>query len=773
MRKQKRVSRALAVITVFFMVFPFSGFAGSVAPILSLLLGDRMPGQTTGGAVAPKVTPALSHMTTRDTGTIEIAWTAGSDGITPEEEIRYEVHLSTREDFTPGPDTLKKTVVGETSTEISGLEPDTLYYGKVVAVYPTGEEAVSTTLKAKTALHDVVPDDTAVVVTADELGLGPHTTSDGSTYVYSGGTPPPADSLLFSEDAEGVTSLRVVVDAATNDDGTITVQTRPGSLTDVLDRGSLYSSFHLTKDAAQSERLAVRAAGVRRPRAEEDGPLSLAVTAEFEPEVIATAQWGATTAKQLDSAEIGLTGTLSLDVLATYSFPEPTEETRDFTLFRRSWNSTYMVGSVPVYQEIILTMDVAATVTVDERLSGTGSAHLTETVEMGVRFDGGVWSPYILRNGADTDSIDMELETPGPARAGVRLIPRIEVRFYDVEAATLTMEPVVTGMLTETGITTNEDFLAAHPGLQTQIDNITVDRGLESGIEVDLQSLGNGWETLARTCILGRESDCLEVFEPEPLFSLPVSVLQTTTSTDSGSTELVLEITDGTANGFVPTSIRWEVFPADGATVSPGVCSGSSGPTRCEALFTPGFQEEYTVFVSGYGRLGEVARRFQSVSVAGVPVAGGGAPGPEPTAPAGTVVTPPVTATGASLTWQRSDNGHGYTREGARAYCENLVQDGYSDWRLPTLDELKSLVVCSNGQPTPLQTYPYPPYQCHGNGYSRFYNRPTIDPAFTSQSGSYWTDTDYDSGHGWAVFFSTGMTGWYKNTGYSYVRCVR
>jgi hypothetical protein len=44
------------------------------------------------------------------------------------------------------------------------------------------------------------------------------------------------------------------------------------------------------------------------------------------------------------------------------------------------------------------------------------------------------------------------------------------------------------------------------------------------------------------------------------------------------------------------------------------------------------------------------------------------------------------------LEWQRNLSGSTYTWEQAKTYCDDLVYDGRSDWRLPTRVELQSLV---------------------------------------------------------------------------------
>jgi hypothetical protein len=45
------------------------------------------------------------------------------------------------------------------------------------------------------------------------------------------------------------------------------------------------------------------------------------------------------------------------------------------------------------------------------------------------------------------------------------------------------------------------------------------------------------------------------------------------------------------------------------------------------------------------------------------------------------------------LMWTKKDNGADLTQAQAADYCRNLTLGGYRDWRLPTIDELKSIYV--------------------------------------------------------------------------------
>lgn len=88
-------------------------------------------------------------------------------------------------------------------------------------------------------------------------------------------------------------------------------------------------------------------------------------------------------------------------------------------------------------------------------------------------------------------------------------------------------------------------------------------------------------------------------------------------------------------------------------------------------------------------------------------------------------------------------------------------------WRNPTLDELKSLVYCSNGTPTPLAGLNW----C---GQLETFSEPTIDKEMfpNTLTSPYWTSSVANNDHAWGVSFKGGNTiGGYKSSNL-YVRCV-
>ena len=64
-----------------------------------------------------------------------------------------------------------------------------------------------------------------------------------------------------------------------------------------------------------------------------------------------------------------------------------------------------------------------------------------------------------------------------------------------------------------------------------------------------------------------------------------------------------------------------------------------------------------------------------------------------------------VTDTSTGLMWQQAGPSSAMTWEQALAYCEELNLGGYTDWRLPTKKELRSLVDFSRYDPSINTTY--------------------------------------------------------------------
>jgi hypothetical protein len=117
-----------------------------------------------------------------------------------------------------------------------------------------------------------------------------------------------------------------------------------------------------------------------------------------------------------------------------------------------------------------------------------------------------------------------------------------------------------------------------------------------------------------------------------------------------------------------------------------------------------------------------------------------------------------VSDTRAALMWQQAENGWWLgTWEQAMAYCEALNLDGYSDWRLPNIRELESLLDDTHYFPAcdPL-------FQCH-SGYDASARPFCSSTTITSFPSAFWLFNPNREGQ---------ILGRYKTDG-CYVHCVR
>ncbi len=116
-----------------------------------------------------------------------------------------------------------------------------------------------------------------------------------------------------------------------------------------------------------------------------------------------------------------------------------------------------------------------------------------------------------------------------------------------------------------------------------------------------------------------------------------------------------------------------------------------------------------------------------------------------------TATTDVVTDSKTGLAWQRVIGTDLHTFADALTYCDGLTLGGQSDWRVPTLTELQTLVDES------LQD-------------------PASDPTFPDTPNDYvWTSSVYvpDNSQAWVVRFSDGYTWYYVLSDVHSVRCVR
>ena len=221
--------------------------------------------------------------------------------------------------------------------------------------------------------------------------------------------------------------------------------------------------------------------------------------------------------------------------------------------------------------------------------------------------------------------------------------------------------------------------------------------------------------------------------QPGALGDLVISPLSRTVTMNAGSTTFSVSNT-GTGN------IPWKVEKgADWLSISSGAGGMDTGTITCAyTAYTGTASRTGTIWVTAYG---DGIRTETVVTVTQTPIYVDNGNG-----------TVTVTDTSSSLIWQQATAPNTYNWDQAIAYCSGLSLAGYTDWRLPTLDELKTLV---DSTQTP----------------------PKINHTFFPDTrwDVYWSSTTYaDSANSaWGVYFFYGKDiTCNKSTSY-YVRAVR
>ncbi|MDH3329267.1 MAG: DUF1566 domain-containing protein [Desulfobulbaceae bacterium] len=813
------MKKIIAVFITYLVAFTNLFFASlalsdnvNIAPISLLLLSKSV--------IMEKKIPSLVLMTATDTDRILMAWIPGSDGRTAENKIHYDIHLSTLEDFSPSSSTLVKTVTGISQVEIINLQRNTLYYGKIVAHYLSGNSSPSNTLQSRTYENDIQLDSSTTVEIAEELGLGTHSTLDGTTYTYTtgNGTPPQVGSKLFSEDESGATTLRTV-DSISSDVSTITVQTSDASLTEIIDTGSVSSSFLLfdmeetaasiTPQSAifKQAQSSMLADGSRYSSIEwkdkllsaqqivyahhEEGlevvPMastsnvkmypqdigisigepffSAEIGLEFTPNVITETQWGGSIIKHLDYAKFGATGTLDLFANASFDFSQAGTVNKTFPIWEKKWKSKYPIDATGlfVYQEIILTLEAKLSASAGAAINAKANAEYVKTLEVGVEYKDGQWKPYVENPDAEKNaSVDFVIANEVGAEGKIQLIPKLEIRFYKVVGGSVSVEPYIRQSLTVEKTTDNPDFLNAHPDRRFQLKSFDVNLGMECNMAITLSIFNLSWDAFSQ-CVLGTTPSCWMHFNELELLSFPELNLYAPVANYYTTASLNLMATNGTLNSFNEASLEWEVFPSGNVTSDTSSCTVNGSTANCPATFNFSAQAQYHIFASGsgYGILAELTRQYEEFIF-------------DSSYPGDTCSSGTQTVMWQGRQWQRCDDGIMYLSPSAgEDYCNNLILDGWTDWRVPTKDELRNLVVCTNGTTTPLQDPPIHPNTCE-DGNLAPYDSPTIDASFECKPTSYLTSTYENTiGEGpWLISFFNGMAYDYYTSSH-YVRCVR
>ena len=131
-----------------------------------------------------------------------------------------------------------------------------------------------------------------------------------------------------------------------------------------------------------------------------------------------------------------------------------------------------------------------------------------------------------------------------------------------------------------------------------------------------------------------------------------------------------------------------------------------------------------------------------------------------------------ITDSATGLIWQKCSAGLGttlgncstgsissYTWSSAISYCEGLTLGGRSDWRLPNINELGSIIDYTKSINPTINSTAFPNTQSFS---------PSVFQSY------YWSSSTYAllTGYAWFVDFGSGGVSNFSKTSLYYVRCV-
>ncbi len=115
----------------------------------------------------------------------------------------------------------------------------------------------------------------------------------------------------------------------------------------------------------------------------------------------------------------------------------------------------------------------------------------------------------------------------------------------------------------------------------------------------------------------------------------------------------------------------------------------------------------------------------------------------------------------------------------AKAYCKNLVEDGSSDWRLPTISELRTLIkncpATETGGECGVTDDCLSWEACRNNACRgcKYFEEGRYSKL--GDTGDFWSSSEQSdsTGYAWSVNFNSGGVSYYDEDDDGDVRCVR
>jgi len=129
---------------------------------------------------------------------------------------------------------------------------------------------------------------------------------------------------------------------------------------------------------------------------------------------------------------------------------------------------------------------------------------------------------------------------------------------------------------------------------------------------------------------------------------------------------------------------------------------------------------------------------------------------------------------------KKSPSGVGMNWSDAKQYCANLNEDGYSNWRLPTISELRTLIkncpATENGGKCKVTDGCLSYDNCKNDACDGCSYSSAVRYSKLGDTSFFWSSSESsdNAGYAWGVHFNSGQVFYYgSGAGFVDVRCVR
>ena len=311
--------------------------------------------------------------------------------------------------------------------------------------------------------------------------------------------------------------------------------------------------------------------------------------------------------RKVEQALAQITGELKLENTLEFLASSSSDVDNTKTLFTKKFTKIIMAGTVPIVISGKLQLDGEVSASISGEVSLDATAESSVTVSAGVKYTDGKFT--FIDNADTTYKFEVTGDAGTTIKGELRLIPEIDISFYRVVGAEMTLEPYVFSEATLEGqfkamIDNNFADATANYRFSELKAGIAMDASITAKLGIILDN-----RTIGPELTWNNNGDA--VLGPYYLISLPSAEISALSAASPANGLLLgLETSSGKL-GFVKDNRvvngYWQVYPEDSSTAFS--VSGSG------ARFDYSTDAEYELRYVYYSDLGSFIRQYENFDV--------------------------------------------------------------------------------------------------------------------------------------------------------------